>query len=226
MKEHHPLSRAAKGLAAVALLLLLFSSYYLTTSPAFLSLLSPYHGSRVDRKIPLFRLYDTNRSLLSEDHWTGAFHYIFFGYVTCGTVCPVTMERLRELSRLEGMEEVRFAFISVDPLRDTPERLERYISSYGSGFRGYYPQDQKEALRAASFFKGVVSYTRYGDSSYAGDDIGHTGFLYLVDPAGHLRLIYPDREIRPEVMAEDVRLFRRNWSEEREQRERGQAEPE
>ena len=63
---------------------------------------------------------------------------MFFGYTNCPDVCPLTLAEYREIkSRLgEKADQVEFVFITVDPDRDTPERMQAYVGSFDPAFIG------------------------------------------------------------------------------------------
>lgn len=71
-----------------------------------------------------------------EQHWTLA----FLGYTYCPDICPVTMSALAgvypQLSKMEGNAPIQVVFVSVDPKRDTLERMDEYIGFFNSEFIG------------------------------------------------------------------------------------------
>jgi protein SCO1/2 len=76
----------------------------------------------------------TNANL--KNHWTLA----FVGYTFCPDICPVTLSALArvypELEKMEGSAPIQVLFISVDPNRDTTERLAEYMGFFNSAFIG------------------------------------------------------------------------------------------
>lgn len=86
-----------------------------------------------------FRLTDEDAREVTEADYAGAVKLVFFGYTHCPDVCPTTLSRLRAvLQALPGSDAlgVKVLFISVDPRRDPPERLEEYTDAFGARFIG------------------------------------------------------------------------------------------
>lgn len=116
--------------------------------------------------------------LASEADWT----LVFFGFVDCPDVCPLTMSRLaetyRELGEPDGLQVV---MVTVDPERDGPERLHRYVSGFHPSFRGLTGSSSDVAAAARRFFIGYRG---------TGSAIAHTEAVGLVDADGRLRGVY------------------------------------
>jgi protein SCO1/2 len=116
--------------------------------------------------------------LVGRAQWT----LVFFGFVDCPDVCPLTMQRLaatyRELGEPDGLQVV---MITVDPERDRGERLARYVSGFHPSFVGLGGSAEDVAAAARRFFIGY---------SGTGRDIVHTEAVGLVDASGRLRAVY------------------------------------
>jgi protein SCO1/2 len=157
-----------------------------------------------DRPAPDFELAaaDGGRFRLSEQR--GEIVLMFFGYTSCPDVCPMTLAEARQiLDRLEGdVERVTFVFITVDPERDTPEILARYVQTFHPDIRGLTgTPGELEAVRQAY---GVVAEKEVLDDSAAGYMISHTARVFLVDGEGRLRLSY-SFGTPPEDIVQDIR---------------------
>jgi protein SCO1/2 len=116
---------------------------------------------------------------------------LWFGYTFCPDVCPMTLsELLRARERLDkGRQRFRIVFVTVDPERDTATRLREYAGAYGGGFTALTgPADQLAKVRKAY---GVVAEKRVVAGTSAAYLIDHSAFVYLVDPAGQLRVMFP-----------------------------------
>lgn len=87
-----------------------------------------------------FRLYDHHGRLRTLADFRGKVVAVFFGYTHCPDVCPTTLSdfamAMRELGK--DAEKVQVLFVTVDPERDTPEMLARYVPSFNPGFLGMY----------------------------------------------------------------------------------------
>lgn len=87
-----------------------------------------------------FELIDQNGSAFTRDNLRGRWTLVFFGFTYCPDVCPTTMALLAQLMKqLDGLPEqadTRVVMVSVDPARDTPEKLASYVPYFNPGFIG------------------------------------------------------------------------------------------
>ena len=110
----------------------------------------------------------------------------YFGYTNCPDVCPVSLaaavQALNALTE-EEREKVRLIFISVDPERDTLERLKEYTAYFHPGMVGATGTAGEIAALAKAYGAGYVRQPARPDGSYAVD---HTTRTYVVAPDGRL----------------------------------------
>ena len=92
------------------------------------------------KQVPEFQLIDKTSAPVTEtlfkDHWS----MTFFGFTHCPDVCPLTMTIMSEVKKqlAESHPELpamQVVFVSVDPKRDTPEQLQRYIDFFDPGIK-------------------------------------------------------------------------------------------
>lgn len=120
----------------------------------------------------------TNEDL--EGHWTLA----FFGYTACPDICPITMRVLSESRRAlldQWGLDVRVLMVTVDPGRDTPERLSEYLEHFSPEFVGV--TGTGDALSAFARQLHVASHRGEGDhrASYL---VAHSGNIVVLNPRG------------------------------------------
>lgn len=129
---------------------------------------------------------------------------IFFGYTFCPDVCPLTFSEFKRAKGILGAdgERMQVLFISVDPERDTPEVLSRYVTAFDPGFIGL--QGDEATLRRIGKEYGLYYQKREVEGSSAGYLVDHSSASYLVDAEGRLRMVY-SYGTAPEVIAEGVR---------------------
>ena len=129
---------------------------------------------------------------------------VFFGYLQCGTVCPLQFMNLKRLhDRLEG-ESVRFIFITLDPERDDEEKLNKAMASFGQNFIALRPDTRQEAQHLAQIFSDGAAM-RPVEGGY---EIDHSGFLYVVTGNKKLELIYTSPALDLDRVEQDlVRLI-------------------
>jgi protein SCO1/2 len=133
---------------------------------------------------------------------------LFFGYTLCPDVCPATLVELVQLrARLgEDAGRVRIVFVTVDPERDTPARLREYAQAFGGAFTAL--TGSPGALADVRRAYGVGAERRSVPGTGAGYLVDHSAMVYVVDPAGRLRLLFPFGTL-PDDMEHDVRLLLR-----------------
>ena len=116
---------------------------------------------------------------------------LWFGYTFCPDVCPATLAELIQVQTRLGAAARRFriVFVTVDPERDTPARLRAYLDAFGGTVTALTgtPERLAEARKAY----GVVAEKRVIPGTSAAYLIDHSAFVYVVDPAGQLRLMFP-----------------------------------
>ena len=112
---------------------------------------------------------------------------VFFGYTQCPDVCPTTMAQMAAVMQELGplANKVQVLFVTLDPERDTPALLAKYVPSFDRRFLGLYGDQaatEKVAREFKVFFQKVPGKT---PSSYT---IDHTAGSYVFDPQGRIRL--------------------------------------
>ena len=92
------------------------------------------------RALPEFELLDHHGEAFNKDSLKGQWSLIFFGFTYCPDICPTTMAQLAQLvEKLEGLpeaEDTRVIMVTVDPARDDPEQLARYVPYFNPDFLG------------------------------------------------------------------------------------------
>ncbi|MFM7582387.1 MAG: SCO family protein [Caldilinea sp.] len=152
-------------------------------------------GTRYDPILPAPPLVGTNLDntpfVLSE--LPEAAKVVSFGYTFCPDVCPLTLSNLKGV--YDALDEqdrgrVAFVFVSVDPERDTPERLASYVKAFHPTFYGVHIEN--DALTAVKQGYGVFAEKRVLETSQSAADylVDHTAFLYVIDAQNNLREIF------------------------------------
>ncbi len=115
---------------------------------------------------------------------------LFFGYTSCPDICPSTLSDMKQVFNLLGdrADRAQVAFITVDPERDTVEKLSQYVSLFNPGFIGLSGTEDELAPIWDSY--GVVREIDDTSGSQAGYLVNHTSRIYLVDPEGQLFITY------------------------------------
>ncbi|HEY0180448.1 MAG TPA: SCO family protein [Dokdonella sp.] len=135
------------------------------------------------RALPDFRLTASDGRPLTLADWKGRWTVAFFGYTNCPDVCPTTLAAFKNAwSRLDPAvaARLRFDFVSVDPERDTPEQLARYVGYFDPDFVAATGSDD-ELKRLTGALGLVYSREKSADGTVSVD---HSAAAVIVDPAG------------------------------------------
>ncbi len=116
---------------------------------------------------------------------------LYFGYTFCPDACPATMVLFGQVREqlAEQADRVQMVFVTVDPERDTTEQLRAYLSRFDPAIVGLTgePGAVAEVLKAYGIFAQKVPV----ESSATGYLMDHTALVYLIDPEGRLRVMFP-----------------------------------
>lgn len=152
-----------------------------------------------------FTLTDHNGQIRSLGDFRGKAVAVFFGYTHCPDVCPTTLSDFAAALAQLGpqAERVQVIFVTVDPLRDTPDLLKQFVPAFDPSFLGMYA-DGPTLERLAKEYKIVYQKT----AVKAADDylIDHSAGTYVYDPAGKLRLLIPYGS-SPDAIAQDLKTL-------------------
>jgi protein SCO1/2 len=142
------------------------------------------------RALPDFALVDQAGMPFDKGRLQGRWNVLFFGFTSCPDICPTTLTTLgsveKSLQDLPAIDRPQVIFVSVDPQRDTPERVDAYVKFFSPTIKGI--TGTPEAI--ASFADALhVPYaiTPLPDGTYTVD---HSSALFLVDPDGALRAVF------------------------------------
>lgn len=134
-----------------------------------------------------FRLTDhTGKSRTMAD-FRGKVVVIFFGYTQCPDVCPTTLSEMKQVMQLLGKdaERLQVLFVTLDPVRDTPELLAKYVPSFNPTFFGLYGNPAATEKMARDF---KIFYRLAPGKTADSYSVDHTAASLVFDPQGRLRL--------------------------------------
>ncbi len=137
------------------------------------------------RPLPAFTLTDETGAPYTRDHLLGRWTVVFPGFTYCPDICPTTLGMLKTVEAQLGAQaqHLQVLMFSVDPQRDTPETLQRYVSYFSPRFKG--ATTQEPGLQQLAQALGVAYVRIPGDSpdTYTMD---HSAALVLINPRGEL----------------------------------------
>jgi protein SCO1/2 len=194
------------GIGALALVLVgLAGWWWLLTSRS-----GSVHGFELDtpREVPAVTLQGSDGRPHSLRDFQGKVVLLYFGYTTCPDVCPMTLGKYTRVKALLGdrATDVRVVMVTVDPQRDTPDRLREYLAGYGDDFLGLTGNEASIRELASGF---GVYFATYSSESALGYLVEHSTSSFLLDREGRLRIVAP-YELSVEQLAQDVQYLLRN----------------
>jgi protein SCO1/2 len=129
-----------------------------------------------------FTLTDQNGNIVTDATFKGEPFLVFFGFTHCPDVCPTTLYEMSEVLNRLGPDANKTAalFVTVDPERDTPEKLKQYISSFHPRIFGLTgTEEQIDAIKKE--YRVFAKKVPTKDGDYTMD---HTAVVYLMDKNG------------------------------------------
>lgn len=147
-----------------------------------------------------FELTNTSGNTMTAAETDGEIRMLYFGFTSCPDVCPATLQKLsRAVKDMpdELQDDTRIVFVSVDPRRDTPERIASYVDFFSERAIGL--TGEEKALRELS--KRYRTTFGYDEPDAEGNyNVSHSGAVYVFDREGDARLLF-----RPDMSVEDIR---------------------
>jgi protein SCO1 len=169
----------------------------------------PQYGIAIDSAEPAqdFTLDASTGRAVSLSDFRGKPVLLYFGYTTCPDVCPTTLTDLRLAMQALGIEQesVQVLFVSVDPERDTADRLAAYLQYFNPDFIGLTGSVTDIEAIASRF---GVFFQKNEAKSAADYLVDHTSAVLLLDADGKLRLMFP-YGTTGDQLARDTRLYLR-----------------
>lgn len=170
-------------------------------------LLPHFHGAEYsDAEVIDFALPRADGGTFHLSDHRGDVVVLYFGYTQCPDVCPTTLMDLhRTMEELEARaEDVTVAFVTVDPARDTPEKMVDYLRYFDPSFIGLYGEPD-ELQRVYDLFSVTVLAENQTANGYG---LAHTTSTFVIDRNGRLRLKM-HYGAKPGEMTDDLKILLR-----------------
>jgi protein SCO1/2 len=192
IRHNAPLMSRASRIAAIACALVgvafagWWTAHLMTAAPRAIVLL---HGTRLlpPRPIAAMNLVDQNGQRFTNERLVGRWSVVYFGFTNCPIICPTTMAVLKDFSRrvasLPASTRPQVILITVDPDRDTPAAMARYVAAFDPTFLGL--TGKSAALDAVATDFSVA----HGPTSADGS-MDHSSTIYVVDPRAALAAVF------------------------------------
>lgn len=174
--------RACRAFCAAILAMLLAAAAGATTTAFKAGVFDP------PRQAPDFALQGSDGRELRLSRFRGKVVLLAFGYTSCTEVCPVTLATFAQARRKLGAAaaNVQIVYVTVDPQRDVPQRLEKFLGSFDRTFIGGTGTEAQLAAVRKEY--GVSAQKIPYQDTYV---YSHSSFTYLIDRTGRIRALMP-----------------------------------
>ena len=197
-------------LALIALILGLFISQHVRKPHKIDP--SQFHGTLLSKPRPVnhFELTGIDKKIFDNSTLEGKWTLVFFGFTNCGYLCPTTMAELGKTYRLlekKGVENLpKVVMISIDPERDSLDKLDSYVKAFDKHFYG--ARGDEKTIKTMTQELGIVyAKVALNDSDDVNDyDVEHTGTVMLFNPRGELTAFFTTPH-QANLIAEDYMLL-------------------
>jgi len=181
--------------------LLLFLAGCQSSEPAF-------RGTELGDSIPTtdFTLTDQYNQTFTLGEHQGKVVLLFFGFTYCPDVCPLTLSTWKKVQEAiaEDADKVEFVYITVDPERDTQEKIASHLAVFSPDFIGL--TGEVEDLQEVYSSYGVYREKNQISDSAAGYLINHTSRINIIDTQGKWQLSF-SHDASVEDLVHDIRLL-------------------
>jgi protein SCO1/2 len=156
------------------------------------------------RPLPPMAFVDEQGQPFGPERLRGRWSILFFGFTHCPDVCPTTLVQLalleKQLTDLPAEQRPHIILMSVDPERDTPEQLAKYVKTFSPTFTGV--TGDQAAMHEFALKLGVpVAITELPSGGYTVD---HSAAIFVIDPSGSMRALSSTPHNVP-IIASDYR---------------------
>lgn len=141
------------------------------------------------RALPAFQLTDKDGAEFTNARFNGKWSFVFFGYTYCPDVCPAALSNFEVVRKTleeqgEDLSNTEFVFISVDPERDTTDRMKQYVEYFHPSFQAATGAVAEIDRLTRASGAAYVKVARSGDKDYL---IDHSAQVFLINPKGELQ---------------------------------------
>ena len=197
-------------LSIIALVLGLFISQQLSLSKS--RDLGQVHGTVLDtpREVHSFELTGIDNAPFNNASLQGHWTMVFFGFTNCGAICPTTMAELGKMYRLleeQGAKTLpHVVMVSVDPERDSLDKLNHYVKAFDPHFYGARGDENAVTLMTKEIGIAYTKIVRQGNENSQTYDIDHMGTVILFNPRGELSAFFTTPH-QASLLANDYQLL-------------------
>ncbi|MFN2381268.1 MAG: SCO family protein [Guyparkeria sp.] len=179
--------------------------------------------------VPEVQLETAEGEPFGQEAFKGQWTLLYFGYTLCPDVCPVELGALRQVNRLLDeqapalSQQTQTVFVSVDPERDTPERIAAFTDYFDPRIIGVTGESVDLEILAGplgvGWSKRANKYKDNADHEETGNDylIDHTTAILLVDPQARLQAVFPTPH-GPQPMVDAYRTYQQRYQQQNQEK--------
>ncbi|MCH9027533.1 MAG: SCO family protein [Proteobacteria bacterium] len=178
--------------------------------PAEQAALEPINATwlRAPRPLPEFELLSHSGQAFSKENLAGNWSILFFGFANCPDVCPTTLATLNRVVggiADQGKRPPRVIFVSVDPMRDSVDKLAAYVPYFNPDFIGLTGefariQNLTRELGVAVNYSPIKQTGAGQEDQLQNYTVDHSTTLFLIDPDGRLSGIFSAPHITEQII--------------------------
>jgi len=164
-----------------------------------------FHMTDISGAMPRLEFKLTRSSdgqVVTGQSYRGKVTILYFGYTNCPDICPATLANMAGVLNKVGSKDVRLLFVTVDPKRDTPDVLNRYVHAFSPQFDGLRGSDEQLADVARRY---RVAYSVDPKPPYT---VMHSNAVFFFDTTGRIRLVTTDTTDTAAIAEDIERLLR------------------
>jgi protein SCO1 len=139
-----------------------------------------------------FHLIDQNGKAFQLSQLRGKVVLFYFGFTHCPNICPTTLTDLEKVYRAlpdKARPRVQIIFVTVDPQRDNPELMKKYLSYFDPDFLGL-TGSADQVSKAAAAYGATFEKVHNPGEDWNVYFMNHSAFTYLINPDGKWELLY------------------------------------
>lgn len=149
-----------------------------------------------------YALLDEDGKRVSEENYKGQYKLVFFGFTFCPDVCPTELQKITKVLEKLGpkAEKITPLFVTIDPVRDTPEVMREYTNQFDSRIIGLTGTEEQVDHMQKNY---RVYAAKVEDESLSDYTMNHSSFTYLMGPDDEFLGLYRDEDTAEDI-AKDV----------------------
>jgi len=178
--ERDPVTLITRSIIIIAAILIVGSLYFLLSS-------APKNNLEIAKNSNVqiggaFTLIDQDGKEFNSDSLNGKYSLLYFGFTFCPDICPDSLQKVAQvLDNLKSYNvPLQPVFITLDPSRDTPELLKKYVAYFNPNFIAL-TGSEAQIKHVANLFKVYYAKVEGHNKDYMLD---HSAFIYLIDKSG------------------------------------------